>query len=358
MATPQTLASLKDDSWFTDFQRSSILIRLYPSINVPRDLIERAYKHKLTLLEFRPPVKIGLIEVREWDITDLHISYHSDESGLLAMSIRDIPLKLSPGIYAYMSSPLDVDGKRGDLFACKRSLDVASSLLVCLIGRAFAYSKVFEQEVWLSDGSAHARVRSHGLGSASDQGPFINQKNWQLAGAICTGLRATSPGLLHRLELSFNFLTKAIELREEGFFEYWTALEVLSAGAAPKIRAQIQAAYGWSRPHDVDMIFNFGRISKMRHDMVHRGIIPKVPRGLERLMHLLFLDILCYMINVPVNGLALSYIKESDFDISLSLKQLEERRSDDTEPLTPEVAAMKREKFRMSWIDFLDRLGY
>jgi hypothetical protein len=354
MATTKTLAALKEENWFNDPQRSSILIRLYPSINVPHDLIERAYKHKLSLLEFQSPVKIGLIEVHDWNVTDLLMTYHSDKDGILSISIRDIPLYLPHGIYVYMSSPLDVDGKRGDLLACQRSLDIASSLLVCLIGRAFAYSKVFEQEIWLKDGSAHARARSHGLGSPTYDGPFIIHENWALASAICAGLRAAPQNILHRLELAFNFLARAIELREEGFFEYWTALEVLSAGTAPKIRAQIQAAYGWSRPHDVDQIFNFGTVSKMRHDMVHKGIVPTVPRGLERLLHLLFLDILCYLINISTNRLALSYIKETGFNI----KHEEELQNSDTQPLAPEVAAMNRDKLRRRWKDFLDRIGH
>ena len=358
MVAPVTLAALKEDSWFTDFERSSIFVQLYPAINVPHDLISRAYKHRLKLLDLKPPVKLGLIQVHDGNLTDLNIVYYSDESGFLTIFIQDIPLQLPSGVYTFLSSPLNVDGRLGDVSACRKSLDVASSLLVCLIGRAFAYSKVFEQEVRLSDGNAHPRARSHALGSVKDEDPFVGQENWHLGASICAAMHITTPEVLDRIHLSFSFLTKAIELREQGFFEYWTALEVLCAGTSPRIRAQIQKVYGWKRPHDVDKILRFDKISKMRHNMIHKGIVPDLTVGVERYMHLLFLDILCDVLDLQRNHFLLSYMSEADVNTLFDREQVEKIEGETQEPLTGEAAAVEKENFRRSWIDLLNRLGH
>jgi hypothetical protein len=171
-------------------------------------------------------------------------------------------------------------------------------------------------------------------------------------------MRAAAPQALQRVHLSFSFLTKAVELREHGFFEYWTALEVLCAGKAPKIRSQIQKGYGWQRSHDVDKILGFEKVSQMRHALVHKGILPSMSPGFERYMHLLFLDLLSCGLGLPMRGLLLSYVRETNFDISFSGGRGEDVESQTREPLTAEAAAAEKENVRRSWIDLLDRLGH
>ena len=185
----------------------------------------------MSLLIVDAPVKIGLIQIDEADQTELRPFYHSAPTGILTISIQDIKFRLPSGVYSYFSTTLNVDGRMGDLNACIARLDVVSSLLTCLIGRAFAYAKVFELEVSLSDGQTPARVNTHRIGRPEDEGPFIHPANWKLASSLCNCVSATSPELRQRVLLSIDFLTKGLELRDDGFFEYWTSLEVLCGGS-------------------------------------------------------------------------------------------------------------------------------
>ena len=114
-----------------------------------------------------------------------------------------------------------------------------------------------------------------------------------------------------QFQTACNFVSSALNQKDEAFrfSSYWIALEVLSRGGSGAIRAKLARAYGNAATSFVDKNLRFSEISKIRHDLLHKGQFKTLKSYQERLLQLYFWDIIADQINLPAHGLALALVQ-------------------------------------------------
>jgi hypothetical protein len=105
-------------------------------------------------------------------------------------------------------------------------------------------------------------------------------------------------GTRRRILLALRLIDDAMR-REEGFLGYWTALEVVCAGGANKIKATLAKVYGIKYQNAAAEATRLSVFSRWRHDYVHHGVRPNLNADVGRYLPLLFLDLLRHELGLP-----------------------------------------------------------
>lgn len=109
-----------------------------------------------------------------------------------------------------------------------------------------------------------------------------------------------------RLQRASNFVSNAMNQSDEAFrfASYWIALEILVGSTDDAIRNTLMKAYGFTNKTLVDQLLLFDHVSKIRHNLMHKGNFQTLKSYQERLLQLYFWDIVLFQINLPPRGLA------------------------------------------------------
>lgn len=84
-----------------------------------------------------------------------------------------------------------------------------------------------------------------------------------------------------------------------GFFEYWTALEVVCDGKANRIKERLKQIYRLQSHKEAGEKTGLDVLAKWRGEYVHKGKRPIISADVERYIQLVFLDLLRAEIDVP-----------------------------------------------------------
>ena len=95
----------------------------------------------------------------------------------------------------------------------------------------------------------------------------------------------------------------------------------------------------------------------MRHDLVHKGVMPAFNPPFQRYMQLLFVDIAAFTLGIRADPLLPSYVEDTGFDVSFAPAEPEKATPSNDQPMGREEATAVHDAYRRSWIDLLERLG-
>ena len=123
-----------------------------------------------------------------------------------------------------------------------------------------------------------------------------------------------------RIELALQLMNEAMN-KEYGFFEYWTALEIVCDGKSGKIKNRLADIYEIASHNEAAEKTGFKKLAEWRHDFIHKGIRPIISADVERYIQLLFLDLLRNELELPRVGNIASIQNSQGYNLSpLDLK--------------------------------------
>src|SRR5262249_49650031 len=129
-----------------------------------------------------------------------------------------------------------------------------------------------------------------------------------------------------RIRLSLELMNDAMR-KYDGFFEYWTALEVLCDGKTNAIKSRLQKIYGLKNQQEAGIATGLSTLAEWRHQYVHAGVRPNLSADVERYIQLLFLDLLRHEVGLKPRGHLAGIQHAEGYD--LSPIGLADRRTDE-----------------------------
>jgi hypothetical protein len=142
-------------------------------------------------------------------------------------------------------------------------------------------------------------------------GDFFKILDFGLVNEITGRLALQQADYRTRLRRATGFFDKALSENDEAFkfSSYWIALEIVVGGKSDAIRSKLAAAYEQRNKKFADDKLMFKEIEGMRHDLIHKGIFSLLTSYQERLMQLLFWDIVIHQIGLRPRGLAKTFVE-------------------------------------------------
>lgn len=291
------LSEFAEDEWFSDRNTSSFWLRIYTSLGLSHKdfvpIVEKVSKR----INRKPPVRIYFGQIENIEVPIFRINMYVNEDGITTINIHSDNHKLDKTNYIWFATPYQIDGVPGNEIETKRYLNRIESLMVLHIGQNFLRDIVFDGDVNAGDGKFN--VASHAMKMPqTPEGPFLHKQNWEDIEEIETALAALQIEIRKRIELSLEFFERAVR-DNDGFFEYWSSLEILCNGKAQRIRSKIQQCYKLKHVNEASEKSGFGVIANLRHALVHDGVRPSISSDVERYIQLLYLDLLRQELNLP-----------------------------------------------------------
>jgi hypothetical protein len=177
------------------------------------------------------------------------------------------------------------------------------------------WSKIWEAEVEAAlDGQTFNHSPLYALPRA-EHGPFLAEEVSLALTELTERLALQLPPKKPRIELALEFFARGLH-DSQSFFLYWTGLELLANGKDQRIRERLCACYAFQRKSHLDERLAFAKVARWRHDLVHGGKVPKVSPQVERLLKLLFIDLLRHEIDLAPHHGALTFARTPGVDLS------------------------------------------
>jgi hypothetical protein len=316
MKTEQpNLSNLADDEWFSDRKNSSFWLRIYTSLGLSHKDFVPEMEKITTKVERTPPLKIDFGRFVDLEVPVFRVNMYATENGITNIDIHSDNHKLIRSNYVLFATPYKIDGVPGNELATKSYLNKTEALIVLHMGRNFLRSVVADGEVHAADGKFNLSSQLIKLPQPAE-GPFLHKQNWDDFDEIKVTLATLQIEIRNRIELSLEFFERAIRA-DDGFFDYWTSLEILCNGKEKKIRSKMQNCYKLKDiKKDVDDQSGFGVIAAWRHALVHDGVRPQVSSDAERYIQLLYLDLLRQELDLPPRNCIKAMQQAIGYDLS------------------------------------------
>jgi hypothetical protein len=289
------ITSLIPEDWFEDTAAASAWVRIYSVLFLTREEFSQ-FGDSVTRLPHgdlrrqRDPLLVAFGHPRDIKALDFSWVRYAEETGRLRVEMkvegRQLP---DTNVMIIGTAYRGTEGQATEP-EVKRRLDAVAALLCVHTGLNFMRDILWEGEVKLAASTEHTASPVMKM-PQPQEGPFINQQNWGDFRELLEALDAMPAALRNRIRLGLDLLNAGMR-KDEGFFEYWTALEVLVDGRSGKILARMAALYGVKNHRVLAQQTGFRVVSGWRNDFFHRGIRPHVTADVERYLQLLFLDLL------------------------------------------------------------------
>jgi hypothetical protein len=289
--------------WFQDAYHSTMLVRFATSVGLRRDELLEKRDFPLTLA-FDRPVAVGVVEMASGALPVTEALMFGGHDGQLTIEFRQREIDVPKGIFISIRTPLVVDGFDTGYQAAVERLDAAAGLVSMHAGRNFIRDIVFEG-VFSGETSGWSLYSSAIRMPAPWEGPYIEAGLWGLVEEAAGAAANSAMEVRDRITLALEFIGRALR-SPEPFLFYWTAFEVLS-GKAGSIRSDLAKAYGLTRDQHVDLATGFGKISELRHRMIHSGVHVKLSASMERYIQLLLIDIIRLKLALEPQGHAIGF---------------------------------------------------
>lgn len=307
------ISEFADDTWFKDRTKSSFWLRIYSSLGIPHEDFGKRVSDALIRTERNPPLKIMFGQMEGLDVQNDRIFMYVHENGSHTISFYADKYKLVKTNYVWFVTPYQIDGIPGKETDTKLYLNKIESLLVLHIGSNFLRDIVIDAVIDASDGkmSTASIIRM----PQTCEGPFLNKQNGEDMSEIEQALRLSPTEIRNRIDLSLEFIEKGVR-ENNGFFNYWIALEILCNGKAPKIRSKLQQCYKLKNTKEAEELSGFKTIAKWRHSFVHEGIKTTLSSDVERYVQLMYLDLLRHELDLSPRFHTASMQRTSGVDLS------------------------------------------
>lgn len=300
--------------WFRDITNSTIWLRIYTSLGIPQKDYLRLIQDAVDYLELDGPVAIAYAQLDGFKIPWLPHTLYAAEDGMTKVDVKVDQKELVKTNYVILSTPFKTDGVSGNELSVRRRLNIVSGITCLHAGWNFLREVVFEGEVSAHDEQCSVTGEIIRMPQVCE-GPFLHHQNWEDIRAIARQLRQVPPEARKRIELSLEFLDRALR-EDDAFFYYWTALEILCNGTAQAIRAKLRRCYQLKNVQEVDDKTGFGVIAAWRHDFFHKGIRPHMTFDVERYIQMVLLDLLRQELFLPLQGHTASLQHAVGYDLS------------------------------------------
>jgi hypothetical protein len=252
--------------WFRDISKSSIWLRIYTSLGLAHNEFSTRMKELFASVNWGEQVLVAFGQMSNFKIPTTNWDIYAQEDGTTSVEAQVGQKKVKKTNYIWVSTPYEVDGKKIEIASVRAALDEVSAVLCMHMGRNLLNSLVFEGDV-RADGRAWGMPSAPIRTPTPADGPFLHSQLSSDIHETLASLRSIPQSFRCRIELALQVFEKA-QRENEGFFDYWTAMEILCDGKAPKIRSQLQKCYGFRTHKDVDDKVGFAVVTKWRHDLV------------------------------------------------------------------------------------------
>lgn len=274
--------------WFRDVTNSTIWLRIYTCLLIPQKDYLRLIQDAVDSVELDAPVAIAYAQLDGFKIPWLPHTLYAAEDGTTKVDLKVDQKELVKTNYVILSTPFKIDGVSGSEFLARRRLNIVSGITCLHAGWNLLREIVFEGEVSAHDEECSVTGEIIRMPQGCE-GPFLHKQKWEDIGAIARQLKLVQPEVRTRIELSLEFLDRALR-EDDAFFYYWTALEILCNGTAQAIRSKLRTCYELKNVQEVDDKTRFGIIATWRHNFFHKGIRPHMTFDVERYIQMMLLD--------------------------------------------------------------------
>jgi len=308
------LQSFVRPSWFTDTSKSSFWIRMYTSLGIKHAEFSGRLQELFDKFDWGKNILIAFGQMDGFEVPASDPVTYTNEKGVMTLEYKLRWIALPRANYVWMSTPYCIDGKQITVSNVFSVLDSISALLCMHLGRNFLHEIVFNGEVNASTGQYGTGSPVQRTPTPSD-GPFLHKQLSFDMSQVIQQLHIKPKEVRSRIELALSYFEKA-QRQNEGFLDYWTAIEILCGGKAQKIRDCLQKCYNFRSRKDVDEKLGFGVVANWRHDMIHKGFKPVVSAHVERYLQLMFLDLLRHELTMKTNGYMVMMQHAKGYDLS------------------------------------------
>lgn len=290
-----SLQTLAPDEWFSDRSTSTFWLRAYTVLFVPDAKLNELFEQLVgesgqRLFQLGKPVRMAPVRVQDFKVPGFATTrLTARPDGSLNITIDPKDQTLVPAPYVFLVTPHRVNGVDGDGAETRGRLDHAVTLLRLHTGNNLLRERVLEVEVEAADGTVHATSQSFRVPQLQE-GPRVLPLTGDSVREVTSTLAALPLDRRSRVELALELAYKAAR-SEEGFLEYWFAMEVM-CGNAGSIVSRLQRAYGLRSHREAENQTGFGVIRQWRHDLVHNGKRPDFSAHIERYLQSIFLDLI------------------------------------------------------------------
>jgi hypothetical protein len=222
---------------------------------------------------------------------------YADEAGRVRIDLKVDEKLLPETAYLALATPMKVDGKLGNESEAKAALAVAAGLFALHTGLNTLRDLLFDGETNAKGGTFSHPGEPWKMPQRCE-GPFLGRQNGQDIQEIAQCVSRLSEPQRGRISLALRLVDRGMR-DGQGFFEYWTALEVLCDGKAPRIKDKLARLYMIRNHREASDRLGFTMLEKWRHDYIHRGRTPPLTADVERYFQLLFLDLLRQALGLP-----------------------------------------------------------
>ncbi len=302
-----TLATLAPDTWFTRREQSSFWLRIYTTLLVPRQNLEKAIEEfvaglnkEKAFLSISQRTAFAVGGIKELKIPVFTVDMFAEETGRTRLNVKVDQKSLTDSSHIFLATPFRVDGKAGIEAVAKAALATAAGLICVHAGLNGLRDLVFDGEVNAVDGTFSLASQPWRMPQPCE-GPFWARQNGEDIQEIAQCVSRLGEPQRGRISLALQFVDAAMR-NIQGFFEYWTGLEVLCEGRSHRIKARLARLYGIRDHKEAATRSGFKTLEKWRHDYIHRGKRPPLTADVERYLQLLFVDLLRQELRLPARG--------------------------------------------------------
>jgi hypothetical protein len=311
---PTTLAIFADPSWFRNPDESRIWLRLHSVLGIAQSEASEAVRALPTSFDFEGPVALGLGVLGGVRPHRQHLLVTAKDTGEPVINTYLDAFDLPQALYLALATPARVDGVDLPEHLARRRLSLCAGLLAISFGHHFLRDDPFEGLIDVGTGKASFTGPVIRIPQPTD-GPFLKAPLIQRMQEIHERLKHRSDDLGQRLRLALHLSDRA-RSRREGFFYYWSALELVAGGRTGAIRTALAQAYGFRRYPDVDRHLGFGALAQWRHDYYHQGQEVSLHSPVERYLQMMLLELIAHRLGLPVLGLLIAAARSPAWDLA------------------------------------------
>lgn len=293
--------ALAAEKWFSDRGTSTFWLHVYASVGQPYNDICKFYKAGISKMALPPDIVLRY--GRFGGTFNRLVTFFSvNEDGQIELCVEQAREELSSSPSVFISTPHKVDGAGANEGVTKKRLTHFSTIVRSHIGPHCLFKLVHDAEHRADTGEVEQIFSTPFTAPTTCADPYLHQDMFCGAGDLYKAFNALGAAEKQVVSTAIEYFAQGIEGRD--LYSYWTCLELLADGKAPKIRSMLQKCYGLKRPHDVDTEAGFKTITSWRHDLIHRGIKVTLNDWVERYLQFMIIDVMRLRLGMAPNKLA------------------------------------------------------
>ncbi len=288
--SPFQLGDIAPPSWFQDKANSNFLLRVYSSFGFTHDEFKEVVLPKSAVIRIRNDVRLVFVLIDQLKMMTCQLEAYSNEQGTCIISTELGERQFPKSTYVFLASPMRIDGVDEHEPTVRNRLDEVAGLVKACCGINMMREVVYEVIV---------KADSSGIVGFSPvfekvmpcDGPFVEDSSFVEINEVSIRLQNLRSYKRQRVDLALQYFNRALE-RDDVFFNYWTALEILCDGKSGRIKKKVSDCYATHKLHNDEANRAIRQITDLRNAFIHKGVRPHLSTDAERYIQMLFLDLL------------------------------------------------------------------